>query len=171
MGKVQLTEELLRRYKTHPRILEIRLILLFDIFEKELGYSGARSLFSGICYGFKRNMDIINMVISRRYDIKRSSKTKKIAWRQEVMFMGLCYGESPYKIARNYLHMSPVNMYRENAYCNPDDYVTDEWLRNLDDEVFIVGGEMYRNEVSSFLDIMEGVDAALKNWQGKGKDV
>ena len=67
--------------------------------------------------------------------------------------------------------MAPVNMYRENAYCNPDEYITDEWLRNLDDEVFIVGGETYRNEVSSFLDIMDGIDAALKNWQGKGKDI
>ena len=33
-----LDEKELEKYKTHPRVLEIRFILMFDMFEKELGY-------------------------------------------------------------------------------------------------------------------------------------
>ena len=37
MAKVEITQDLLNKYKNHPRLLEVRLILLFDIFEREFG--------------------------------------------------------------------------------------------------------------------------------------
>lgn len=168
MAKVKITKQLLEKYKRHPRILEVRLILLFDLFTKEFGFNGARELFNGLCYGLKRNSDVLEMIINRRFDIKRASKTNVYKWRQEVIFMGMCYGETLYKIAKDYLLIAPANMYRANPYCNPEDFLTDEWLRNLDDEIFIAGGEMYRNEVSAFLDVIDGLTSVLIRWKPIG---
>jgi len=168
MAKVEITKELLEKYKRHPRILEIRLILLFDMFEKEFGFIGTKQLFSGLCKGMRRNEDVLDMIINRRFDIKRKSKTNRYKWRQEVLFMGLCYGETLYKIAKDYLSIDVSNMYKNNAYCNPDTFLTDEWLRNLDDEVFIAGGHMYQDEVNSFLDTIEGMTNVLMRWKPKG---
>ena len=108
-----LTKELLEQYKKHPRILEVRFILLFDLFEKEFGYNGVMDIFNGLCIGFKRNKQVLDTVIAKRFDIKRKSKTSVVKWRQEVMFMAMCYGETPYKVAKKYLMVSPVNFYRK----------------------------------------------------------
>lgn len=170
-----LTKELLERYKRHPRILEVRFILLFDLFEREYGYTNVMDIFYGLCVGFKRNKEILDMVLAKRFDIKRKSKTNKVKWRQEVAFMGMCYGESNYKIARNYLMINPSNLYRTDlgTTYNPNVFVTDEWLRNLDDEVKLTGGLVYSNEIRGFLEIIDGLTNVLEKWKsdsGGNKD-
>ena len=167
-----LTKELLERYRRHPRILEVRFILLFDMFEKEFGYNGVMDIFNGLCVGFKRNKEILDTIIAKRFDIKRKSKTSVIKWRQEVMFMGMCYGETPYKIAKHYLMVSPVNFYRKERkdIYDPKVFVTDEWLTSLDDEVKVTGGLVYRNEVRGFLEIMNSLTNVLLRWKGNGEE-
>lgn len=162
-----LTKELLEKYKTHPRILEVRLILLFDILEREYGYNNVMDIFQGLCIGFKRNKDLLDMVLAKRFDIKRKSKTNKIKWRQEVTFMGMCYGESNYKIAKSYLMVSPANYYRTTSAhtYNPKVFVTEDWLRSLDDEVKITGAPAYRNEVKGFLEVIDGLSNVLSKWK------
>lgn len=169
MARVDLTPELLKQYRRHPRILEVRLILLFDLFEKEFGYNGVMDIFNGLCVGFKRSKELLDTVLARRYDIKRKSKTSKIKWRQEVMFMGLCYGETPYKIAKNYLFLSPSNFYRKSkdTTYDPKVFVTDEWLRDLDDEAKIAANKLYRDEIKGFLEIIDSLTNVLLRWRGE----
>ena len=66
MGKVKMTEEMLIKYRKHPRILEIRLILLYDLFEREFGYNGVVDLFTGLCIGFKREKYLLDSIINQK---------------------------------------------------------------------------------------------------------
>lgn len=167
MAKVEITKELLDRYKNHPRILEVRLVLLFDLFEREFGYNGVTDIFNGLCIGFKRNKELLDTVLNRRFDIKRKSKTSKIKWRQEVMFMGICYGETPYKVAKNYLLIAPQNLYMNKEMNDPRYFLTDEWLRDLDDECKVAGNLIYRNEIKGFLEIINSLTNVLLKWRGE----
>lgn len=166
MAKVEITKELLDRYKNHPRILEVRLVLLFDLFEREFGYNGVTDIFNGLCVGFKRNKELLDTVLNRRFDIKRKSKTSRIKWRQEVMFMGICYGETPYKVAKNYLLIAPQNLYMNKEMNDPRYFLTDEWLRDLDDECKVAGNLIYRNEIKGFLEIINSLTNVLLKWRG-----
>ena len=166
MEKVELTQDLLDKYKKHPRILEVRFILLFDLFEREFGYNGVMDIFNGLCVGFKRNKELLDTVLARRFDIKRKSRTSKIKWRQEVMFMGMCYKESPYKVAKNYLLIAPQNLYMNKEMNDPRYFVTDEWLRELDDEPKLAGSLVYRNEIRGFLEIIDSLTNVLLKWKG-----
>ena len=168
MAKVEITQDLLERYKRHPRILEVRFILLFDLFEREFGYMNVMSIFDGLCIGFKRSKELLDTVLARRFDIKRKSKTSKIKWRQEVMFMGMCYGETPYKIAKYYLLIHPSNLYRtsKDSLYDPKVFVTDEWLRDLDDEPIIAGNKLYRDEIKGFLEVIDSLTNVLLKWKG-----
>lgn len=169
MAKVELTKDLLTKYRKHPRVLEVRLILLFDLFEREFGYNGVMNIFDGLCIGFKRSKELLDTVLARRFDIKRKSKTSKIKWRQEVMFMGMCYGETPYKIAKNYLMISPSNLYRKSdaIVYDPRTFVTDEWLRDLDDEAKIATNKLYRDEIKGFLEVIDSLTNVLLKWRGE----
>lgn len=166
MAKVELTKDLLNQYKRHPRILEVRLILLFDLFEREFGYNGVMNIFDGLCIGFKRSKELLDTVLARRFDIKRKSKTSKIKWRQEVIFMGMCYGETPYKVAKNYLLIHPSNFYMNREINDPKEFVTDEWLMDLDDECKIAGNKLYRDEIKGFLEIIDSLSNVLLKWKG-----
>lgn len=173
MAKVKITQDLLNKYKNHPRLLEVRLILLFDIFEREFGYMNVMNIFDGLCYGFGRSKELLDTVFNKRFDIKRKSKTSKTKWRQEVMFMGMCYGETPYKIAKYYLLITPSNLYRKSkdVTYDPEVFITDEWLRNLDDEVIIAGNRLYRDEIKGFLEVIDSLSNVLFKWKGDNQNV
>lgn len=169
MTRVKINNDLLMKYKKHPRILEIRLILLYDLFEREFGYNGVVDLFNGLCVGFKREKYLLDSVISQRYDIKRKSKLDKIKWKQELLFMGMCYGETPYKVAKAYCGVTPSAFYQSREYYDPDIFVTEEWLMSLDDECKIATSQMYRNEVKAFLEAIDGLTSVLNKWKGESE--
>ena len=156
----------IEEYKNHPRILEIRFVLLFDMFEKEFGYQRALKIYEAICYAFNGSMNLLMGLIHKRFDIKRKAKTKYTKWRQEVIFASYVYGESVYKAARDYLHVKPQNMYTNEAY-DINKFVTNEWLTTLDADVTLCGMSHYKNEVLRLNEIIDGLTNVLMKWRNE----
>lgn len=161
-----LDEKELEKYKTHPRVLEIRFILLFDMFEKELGYLQATKSFQAICSAFNCNMTLLQAIINRRFDIQRRSKTNFRRWRQEVIFASYVYGESIYKVAKTYFKVRPESIYAQKEIYDIDVFLNNEWLDKFDNEVTLCGEYAYRNEVVRFLEIVDNMTIVLKEWKG-----
>lgn len=153
-------------YKTHPRVLEIRFILLFDMFEREFGYSDTLKFYETICEHFRCDFTKVMGLVNKRFEIKRYSKTKLTKWRQEVIFAAACYGETIYKVAKDYLIMSSQNIYG-NPRLKIDNFVTDEWLRELDREASLCGMKPYRIEVERFFEIIDHITNVVVKWKGK----
>lgn len=153
------------KYKTHPRVVELRFIMIYDTFVKTIGVEDTNRLFSGICSGFRINVDVINGVLNRRFDIKRYLKTNKVRYRQDIIFMGKCFGESSYRIARKYLNTSPSNLY-VNEY-RLSEFLNEEWLLRLADSVCHCGTEYYRNEIIRFIEAIEKLDRVLIDLGGE----
>ena len=161
-----LDEMELEHYKTHPRILEIRFILLFSMFEKELGYLQATKSFQAICDAFNCNMTLLQAIINKRFDIQRKSKTNFRRWRQEVIFTAYVYGESIYKVAKTYLNVKPETIYAQRNIYDIEIFLNNEWLSKFDDDVTLCGEYAYRNEVVRFLEILDNFSMILKKWNG-----
>lgn len=161
-----LNEEELEKYKTHPRVLEIRFILLFDMFEKELGYMQATKSFQAICDAFNCNMTLLQAIISKRFDIKKRSKTNFRRWRQEVIFASYVYGETLYRVAKVYFNIKPETIYAQKNIYDIETFLTNEWLSKFDDDVILCGEYAYRNEVVRFMEIVDSVNLILKKWNG-----
>ena len=161
-----LSEEELEKYKTHPRVLEIRFIILFDMFEKELGYLQATKSFQAICDAFNCNMRLLQAIINKRFEIKRKSKTNFRRWRQEVIFSSYVYGESIYKVAKVYFRVNPETIYNQKEIYNMDMFLNNEWLEKFDNEITLCGEYAYKNEVIRFLEIIDNMSVILKEWKG-----
>lgn len=161
-----LDEKELEKYKTHPRILEIRFILLFNIFEKELGYLQATKSFQAMCSAFNCNMSLLQAIINKRFDIQRKSKTNFRRWRQEVIFTAYVYGESIYKVAKTYLNVKPETIYTQRDIYDIKLFLTNEWLDKFDNDVTLCGQYAYRNEVVRFMEIVDNFSMILKKWNG-----
>lgn len=154
------------KYKEHPRVLELRFILLFDMFERDYGYHGALKIYEAIAGAFHCDMTKIMGLINRRFDLKRLSKTRKLRWKQEVIFTANCYGESLYKVAKDYLIVASSNLYASPEKHDVKVFATDEWLRQLDDEVLLCGMKPYRIEVLRFFEAVESLTNVLLRWKG-----
>lgn len=152
-------------YKTHPRVLEIRFILLFDMFEREFGYATALKYYETICDIFRCDFVKIMGLVNKRFEIKKYQKSKLTKWRQEVIFAAACYNESIYKVAKDYLIMSSQNIY-SNENLKLEKFVTEEWLRNLDTEATLCGMKPYRIELERFFEAINNLTNVLMRWKG-----
>lgn len=156
----------LENYKKHPRILEVRFILLYDMFEREYGAVRASKYFEAICDMFHINFVFINAIIHRRFEISKYSKTKRLRWKQEVIFAAKCYDETIYKVAKDYLVVA-----RSNLYVYPElkleNFVTDEWLRELDEEAKVCGTEAYRMSIEHLFEVIDDLANVLVRWGAK----
>ena len=164
---MEIDEELLERYKGHPRVLEVRFLVFFEIFIKEYGYDKAMKIFKSFCSMFNCNMSFLQSIINRRFELKRNNRKKFIRWRQEVIFSSLCYGESLYKTAKDYLNVTPEALYMSPELYDPNKFVSDEWLRELDEEVSLCSQEGFRIEVSRFFEELETFISILGKWEGR----
>lgn len=152
-------------YKTHPRVLEVRFILLYEMFEREFGRISALKWYEIICEYFKCDYTKILAIINKRFEIKRYQKTKLTRWRQQVIFAATCYEESIYKVAKDYLILSPQNIYT-NELLDMNNFLNDEWLRELDEDATLCGMPSFRIEVERFFEAIDGVINVLKRWKG-----
>ena len=161
-----LSEKELESYRTHPRVLEIRFMLLFDMFEKELGYGQAIKSFQAICDAFNCNMTLLQAIINRRFDIKKRSKTNFRRWRQDVIFASYVYGESTYKVAKSYFNVKPETIYAQKYIYDIEIFLTNEWLSKFDDDVTLCGQYAYKNEIIRFMEVVDNMNMILKKWSG-----
>lgn len=161
-----LNEKELEEYRHHPRVLEIRFILLFDMFEKELGYLQAIKSFQSICSAFNCNMTLLQAIINRRFDIQRKSKTNFRRWRQEVIFASYVYGETIYKVAKTYFHVKPESIYAQKDIYDIEIFLNNEWLDKFDNDITLCGEHAYKNEVVRFMEIIDNYTIILKKWKG-----
>lgn len=163
---MSLSEMELDEYKKHPRVLEIRFILFFDVLEREYGYQGAIKFIESICKAFNCNFMFLNGLINRRFEIKGKSKVKWRLWRQEVIFAAKVYGETVYKVARSYLGLDPHTIYSQSDIYDMNKYCTGEWLSDFDTRVTLCGQPSYRLEVIRFFEVVDNLKNILEKWQG-----
>lgn len=154
------------KYKRHPRVLEIRFILLFNLVEKEYGYGQALKLFESICNAFNCNTVFLRSIINNRYLIQKGKRNFRM-WRQEVIFTLACYKQYINKSARDLLDVSPATLYMQPEVYSLKNFLTDEWLLKLDERVTTCGQPAYRTEVLRFLEAIEIFADTLKRWVGE----
>lgn len=142
-------------YKTHPRILELRIIMLHVILTRTYDFNTATELFKNLSGTFKCNWTLIQGILNRVFEIRKMEKIDVTRFRQEIVFMCLLYNESRYVAADRYLRISRATMYKKSNNLNPKSFVTQEWLDILDENVKICGVKPYHNESIRFLESLE----------------
>lgn len=141
----------LQKYKDHPRILELRIIMIYRNIANEYGVNKATELFQALSKIMNVDWQKINGIINNVYKIRRLEKLDRKRFRQEVVFMGHIYGESKYFIAQNYLNIHIDTLYRKTQQLKLSDFVTTDWLGELDNNVQICGIPQYATEAARFL--------------------
>lgn len=138
-------------YKTHPRILELRLVLYYTMLSRAYGINKATEFYIALCQIMGIDWQKINGIINQLPKIRYLEKKDKKRYRQELVFMGFLYDETRYFIAKNIVNVSPASLYRKDAGLNVDDFLSEEWLERLDETVTICGIPQYALEAKRFI--------------------
>lgn len=158
-------------YKEHPRMLELRLILLFSIVATEYGHNKAVTIFQKLSEIFRTDFAKLQTVINSMPSIQQMRRTDKWRYRQEVIFLGHLYNETRGTVATKYLQVHYTTIYRMPEVHRLDNFVTQRWLDQLDDSVVICGVEAYRLEVLRFLEDFEFFLEVMGNVHLSTKDI
>lgn len=162
-----MNREILEEYKNHPRVLEIRLVLLFNLFENEYGYVNALSKFDALGNAFQCNMNFIHAILNKSSgSFKKMSKSNYIKWRQEVIFTNYLWGLSSAKVCKLYLGIDPHTLYSQTNYYKIDKFCTPQWLDSLDGEVLFCGEPSYKLEVDRFFKALDELSNVIEKWKG-----
>lgn len=142
-------------YKEHPRMLELRLIMIFGVVATEYGHNKAMFIFQKLSEIFRNDFAKISTVLNTLPSIHMLRKKNKWRYRQEVMFLGRLHNETKQEVAAKYLQRHYTTVYRQPEINDADTFVNQEWLDGLEDNVVICGVEAYRLEVLRFLEDFE----------------
>lgn len=148
--------ENLQEYKYHARLVELRLALLHSLFLREFGVERTANLFKGISDAFMLNWTVISSILNRKDKIYSPTGYNRTRFRQEVVFMGVVYGENREKVGKRYLNLSKKSMYNKDEL-DPDKFMTNEWLDGLDYTVTVCGMEAYKLEAIRLLDAISAI--------------
>lgn len=156
--------ELNMAYKRHPRVLELRIILVFNNLVRNYTYNRAIEILESLCDITKTNFKNIITIVNNDYNIRRLSKTNKERWFQELIFMGALYNESRYFVAEKWLSRHKTYLYTMKHYnLILEDFLDEEWLKGLTDSVVICAIPHQNLEATRFLDGVEQLLEVLGN--------
>lgn len=141
----------LEKYKLHPRILELRVVMVHNIITTEYNVNIATNLFRHLCDMFRIDWQKISGIISQQHTVRKLSKINLKRFRQELVLMGMLYNETRYYVAERYLSLSKTSVYRKVMQLKPEDFISEKWLEELDANVVICGIPIYRFEAERFL--------------------
>jgi hypothetical protein len=143
------------KYKEHPRMLELRMVLQFTIISTEYGHNKAMFIYQKLCEIFRVDFAKISTVLNALPSVTMLSRKNKWRYRQEVMVLGKLYNETRVDAGSKYLQKHATTIYRYPEFYDPNIYVNEEWLGGLDETVAICGVETYRLEVLRFIEDFE----------------
>lgn len=145
-------KELIDTYRFHPRVLELRLVLIYDLMVSKFGAGRADNAFKSLSEFAFSDFYTLKRVINQYTEIKQLKLRDFEKYRQEVLFMGMMWGESKGQIAHKYLKISRSTLYTGlDTYNYLRGYITQGWLESLDKEVVMCGDTSVALEVEQFL--------------------
>ena len=133
--------------KYHPRMLELRLCLIYDNLYNVYGGVNALFIIKGFCEALKIDYSCIDDVLRNHSKVKRLSKSNRKEFNNQVFVLGECWDETKNYTSRVYLN-GITGAYKNYSNIKVDD----EFIRKLDKYVFCLDTEYKINNVKNFLE-------------------
>lgn len=149
------------KYASHPRILEIRVVLMFELIERAFNYETAHKFITAMGEILRINVSRVTSIVNKRTEVKRMRRQNKFRWYQEVIFMCHLYGETRYFASKEHLRISTATLYNRDLELHVDQFVNERWLNELDKEIILCGIPDYSLEAERYVTQVDGFFKAL----------
>lgn len=148
--------------KYHPRVLELRVSLIHSMFVMEFGSEKTQLLFKEFCDIATINYTVIASMLGRKRQILKLNTIDKLRYRQEVLIMGLAWGETRENIGKKYLNITRSTLYGAfDGQLKTDVFFNERWAENLDYSIEVAGVDAFRIESTRLVNFFEGLSKVI----------
>lgn len=145
----------LSRFKYHPRVLEVRFMVVYDRCCQALGDDRTTALFDFICEQNGIKAAAIRTFIGDIPSMESESSHSVLLYQQEKVFAGTLWGDSRADIAKKDLGVTVAYVYQQKIKFNPEHFVTERWVERLGNRATTARiGSLY-DELNRFMQIIQ----------------
>lgn len=152
----------LTEYKNHPRILELFIITFYNRIAQDYGIEQARQLFNAFVNVTGGDWTRIQGILMQAPTIRALEKKNKKLYKQQMLLLAHLYDISRYELGQ-ILNVTPQTFYNEKGSYKFDQFVTQEFLHDLDNHIVICGMTPYQQEAIRFIRDFRRLIGNLKN--------
>lgn len=139
-------------YRFHPRLIELKISLIYSLLVKEYGETRSIHIFKSLCEMANVSFSVMNGIIAKSGLILSDGFVGEVRRKQEIIFVGELWDETRYKVSTKYFgYSSPNYLYQKKELYNFENFISEEWLDKLDQEVIACGLPAVKQVAQQFL--------------------
>lgn len=139
-------------YKFHPRLMEIKISLIYSLMVREYGETRSPHIFKALCEMINVSFPVMNGIIAKGGLILSNAIVDDVRRKQEIILVGELWDETRYKVSTKYFgYSSPNYLYQNKELYNFENFISEEWLESLDTEVLVCGLPAVSKTAQQFL--------------------
>ena len=151
---VTLNEKEKTKLLKHPRLVELYIVQMYDMFYDRMGDERTLSIFRTICSMYTIDFDRVRLLLSRYHLVKAMQKTNPQRYYKELTLLGAVHGRTRYWVAEKWLHISKAHMYGLTPGISKEVITEESFLKSMEGEaVLSASGDIYR-ELLRFQDAL-----------------
>lgn len=144
-------EKILSEYRSHPRVVERRLMVIYDRASRILSAENVDAFFGFICERHHIKANVISQVMASKVQVEGAIRDA-LTDRQELIFVGALYGEKRSTVATNDLGVTSGFLYQDKALHNPEFFITKDWLTDMDNRIVSLRVDTWYHEAVRFVE-------------------
>lgn len=138
----------------HPRLVELYIILMYDVFYDRMGDERTLSIFKTVCSMYMVDFDRVRLLLGRYHIVKQLIKKDNERYYKEVALLGAVHGRTRYWVAKHWLHCSKASMYTKTSGLTKESMTDADFLKSLDAEVVLSASKDIYRELLRFQDAL-----------------
>lgn len=138
----------------HPRLVELYIVLVYDMLYDHIGDERTLSLFKTLCTMETIDYDRVRLLLSRYNMVKALSKTDEAKYYKEVTLLGAVHGKTRYWVAKKWLNRSVASIYMKTPGTTKESIVDDLFLQSMNDELVLSASKDIYRELLRFQDAL-----------------
>lgn len=159
-NEIVLNDTQRKRYLGHPRLVELYIILQYDMFYNQLGDDATLSFFRTMCTANVIDYERVRLLLSRYNVVKTSLRENEAQFYKEVALLAALFNKTRYWAAKKWLGVSRATIYVKTYGITVDELYTDEFEKTMNKQIVLSGSKDIYRELLRFRDairLLEGV--------------
>lgn len=151
---IVLTDKEKAQLLKHPRLIELYIVLIYDMVYDRIGDERTLSLFKTLSTMSMIDYDRVRLLLTRYHMVKGLLKTDEERYYKEVALLGAIHGHTRYWVAKKWLHRSVASVYMKTSGVTKEELLSEDFIKSMDGEVILSASKDIYRELLRFQDVL-----------------
>lgn len=142
----------------HPRLVELYIIMNYDMFTEYLGEEATLKFFRLLCENHTIDFDRVRLLLSRYSRVKEMLRKNKDRYYKEITLLAAVHGKTRYWVADKWLRQARSTVYAKTGGVKKEELMSEDFLKAMDDEPVLGASKDIYRELFRFQDALRALE-------------